>query len=426
MTVRAARCRSAGRRWAAVAGAGVGALVLTVSLAQGATAAETYTEGVQAGFVTSADAQATTDVQATAAAPTGWTRRTATGPTTLGSAEQANLAWSMAVPAVVPWPAECLNLPIWSIIAKRTWSCRATPLTIPITRVDKNGIKRGYVTGKILDYKYADPRSTEVIHQVAYDVTDTKEPTEGWHLRMTLDRAVGCSLMAQRFDTQTLVKGGVATGVARLRTAAGAGQSQNCISQWRLHSGPSGAVGSVDRTMLWFSYGETRCDNAISGRRPGCVVPWAPEPVVYRLAGFPEIGKHITRAQQAGLPGAEGRTPLHRLTNQTFDDRNRERACGDIAAVGTRTCDEYPFAATHEGLYTTFPNLTVAQTRQYRFTFADCSISTTQVPLTPAASRRLSVCMAPAAEQSRQGALMRNFNADWRMFDNDPFYVKVA
>ncbi|WP_409461720.1 NucA/NucB deoxyribonuclease domain-containing protein [Amycolatopsis sp. GA6-003] len=94
-----------------------------------------------------------------------------------------------------------------------------------------------------------------------------------------------------------------------------------------------------------------RCDNMLPGRGAGCVLSAVTPEMFYRLDGpYPELAKHIQKAQAKGLPGARGGTPLQRATEDVVKDRNRAVACPDsLPRPEGKDCDEYPFASTWEG-----------------------------------------------------------------------------
>jgi hypothetical protein len=66
---------------------------------------------------------------------------------------------------------------------------------------------------------------------------------------------------------------------------------------------------------------------------------------------YKEVVEHIRDAQAAGLPGAyPNGIPLHRTYNQDQNEANREAACPrNLLKPPGKSCDEYPFASTHEG-----------------------------------------------------------------------------
>ncbi|MBM7331887.1 hypothetical protein JS562_55185, partial [Agrobacterium sp. S2] len=114
-----------------------------------------------------------------------------------------------------------------------------------------------------------------------------------------------------------------------------------------------------------------RCDQALPGSTSvGCVIPGATPEVTYPLSGYPEFGAHLLNAEASGLPGSwYTATPLHRLTDATLRQQNRDTACPSSLTRPTgKSCDEYPFASTWEGALTGAGGLGGR-------TFASCQIS---------------------------------------------------
>lgn len=105
--------------------------------------------------------------------------------------------------------------------------------------------------------------------------------------------------------------------------------------------------------------------------------------VVFHSSVFPNIAPHIKKAQASGKPKT-----LHRLTDPDQIRRNRRAACGSFTGPGT--CDEYPFASSHEG---------------------GAGASTTGVPL---------------SEQRSQGGLLSSFYQREGLGDGDPYRVRTA
>lgn len=96
-----------------------------------------------------------------------------------------------------------------------------------------------------------------------------------------------------------------------------------------------------------------RCDHALPGNTsPGCIVADGKAVKVHSLGGpYREAVEHIRDAQNSGLPGAyPNGAALHRTTDQQQHDDNRDVACPrGLHRPPGKSCDEYPFASTHEG-----------------------------------------------------------------------------
>jgi hypothetical protein len=174
---------------------------------------------------------------------------------------------------------------------------------------------------------------------------------------------------------------------------------------------------------------QVRCDNAltVAGSTPGCVIPHFPPTMFYSLGGpYPELAHHIGVAQESGLPGAAGRTPLHRLVNPSLQNSNREAACptnGYPRPVG-KSCDEYPFASTREGAFTarTNPNQPLPAR-----TFGFCLIP--EPPGTGPVG--YSVCMINDSQNTNGGSALGRFFGNLvttgeRVLEGDAFYVSIV
>ncbi|MFD5557662.1 hypothetical protein ACFWIA_27955 [Streptomyces sp. NPDC127068] len=193
-------------------------------------------------------------------------------------------------------------------------------------------------------------------------------------------------------------------------TATRTGAVGKCTTTWTLTlTNPGYNPATVKRPLDDF-----RCDNAFTGRVPGCVVPWYPSPLVYSKRAAPQLASHITRAQNSGLPGATLGQPLTRTTSQTTIDRNRDLACppGETRPAG-KSCDEYPLASSRQGM---------AAGGQRR-SFSGCSIS--GVP-TRTGPKGASACMIKVADQNYQGGKNSSFYKTERVMNKDPFRVLIG
>ncbi|WP_459250054.1 NucA/NucB deoxyribonuclease domain-containing protein [Streptomyces youssoufiensis] len=139
-----------------------------------------------------------------------------------------------------------------------------------------------------------------------------------------------------------------------------------------------------------------RCDDTFSSQqRPGCVFPKY-TPTLTAMKDLPTIAKHIRSVQNRG--GHYGRYgsghPLHRLTDKKKAEANRRAVCGKMKPGKGKSCDEYPFARTHEG--------------------------GTKLPK---ASR--GVAAVPRGEQNQQGGMLTAFNLKQRVMEREAFWVSV-
>ncbi|MEU4882810.1 hypothetical protein AB0G19_20430 [Streptomyces althioticus] len=200
----------------------------------------------------------------------------------------------------------------------------------------------------------------------------------------------------------------------------------------------AGAIGEAKSTMYWVFNNPSwtqgtdligsqvvvpvRCDNDTKGvSTPGCVFKdYAPVNVVSLSGLYPNYARHIQDAQASGLPGAypDGQ-PLTRQTNDTTITSNRRTACPQASSGGYPrptgySCDEYPFASTHQG---------AASNPLLGRTFDWCQIST----LTSRTGPGWSACMIPATENTAAGRDdLRIFYNENRVLENDAFYVWIV
>ncbi|MFI7705511.1 hypothetical protein [Nonomuraea sp. NPDC049480] len=108
---------------------------------------------------------------------------------------------------------------------------------------------------------------------------------------------------------------------------------------------------------------DIRCDYRSAGTNAyhGCVFPGYRPIMRVPKTTMPQFAQHIADAQSTNWPiGAPGNVPLSRLTNKADIKENRTQSCQyapsprppDPATGERQECDEYPFASTHEGSYT--------------------------------------------------------------------------
>ena len=106
--------------------------------------------------------------------------------------------------------------------------------------------------------------------------------------------------------------------------------------------------------------------------------------VTFTTGSFPNIAPHIKNAQSTlGKP-----KQLSRLTDQQKIRANRRAACGSFPGPGS--CDEYPFASTHEG------------------------------------GTGAAVKGVPLREQNQQGGFLGGFYRRFKLGDKDKFKVKAT
>ncbi len=191
-------------------------------------------------------------------------------------------------------------------------------------------------------------------------------------------------------------------------TATNAGDIGRCTTKWTI-TFLNGAQAPVEAA---YTISEFRCDNATGGRASvGCVVPWFPSLLTYSQAKTPNLVRHVTLAQSSGLPGKTFEAPLKRSTNPVVNVKNRSLSCGDAPSIAGKSCDEYPFATTRNGLFNN------GGTRR---TFTDCDLPNIA---SGTGAKGVSVCMIPEGEQNVQGGTNTQFYRAERMLDQDPFRV---
>ncbi|RDI69299.1 deoxyribonuclease NucA/NucB [Nocardia pseudobrasiliensis] len=178
-----------------------------------------------------------------------------------------------------------------------------------------------------------------------------------------------------------------------------------------------------DSTSGHLEVDQFRCDTTFKNNQQrlqqGCVVPkLTPQ---FELTGTtPELTGHVERAIASGLPGTAAR-PLHRQTDRTTIDINRQTSCPasgpvrDGRRIGDRQCDEYPMASTTEG---------AASTRGPGRTFnPECHVPDLGASTDP---NGYSVCMINKDHNQDGGRALGTFYADNRVVNQDPFTVHAS
>ncbi len=106
--------------------------------------------------------------------------------------------------------------------------------------------------------------------------------------------------------------------------------------------------------VTFSNLGPARCDSVAVRRTSGCVFSDIIAEYVLHLHGqnVDAVAAHIQRAQRVKPHqfGLIGHSPLTRDTSAADQRRNRAAACRHFHSPGL-TCDEYPFAATHQGAF---------------------------------------------------------------------------
>ncbi|MFF7266701.1 hypothetical protein ACFZCL_41465 [Streptomyces sp. NPDC008159] len=148
------------------------------------------------------------------------------------------------------------------------------------------------------------------------------------------------------------------------------------------------------------------------GPTSGCVVPWYPSILYYHQATYPDLAKHVKRAQASGLPGGSFKNPLTRTDAQTIRD-NRTKACGDAPNIHGKSCDEYPIATSKQGL----------SSGGSRRSFPGCDLP--NIP-TGSGSRGASAFLINKSDNDAQGGLNTQFFRRERMLNGAPFETRIS
>jgi hypothetical protein len=334
---------------------------------------------------------------------------TEAAPRAAGSADE-----SAAAASSVSYPLWCTG----TLMGTRTGACVVTLVTLTTRVIESNGAIR--VTGELFmnrfDYTYASTTIETFAHQSGVASYNGWGDALGASVSGTASRSGSCTTPDASFPPQqVLPHHNIRDGEAFYGTTATAiGAVGFCTTTWSLVFTVPGYSASNPASM---SMDDIRCDNAVGAqgfrpRRVGCVVYWYASAATYSQSSYPTLTRHVSQAQQSGLPGATFSAPLVRTTNQATIDLNRQRACGDAPSLPGLSCDEYPLASSTQGL-------AAGGTRR---SFPGCLI------LAPSGTgpSGASACMIEASENNAQGGIMAAFYYDWRVLDGDPYRVIVV
>lgn len=204
-----------------------------------------------------------------------------------------------------------------------------------------------------------------------------------------------CVTTKNTFPVGKVLRDGLQADVGyRDDVAAGHSHKDSSKYEW-LFMKPGFSAGSImNRTVL-----DYRCDDAIKGKRPGCVFPEF-FPIMTSMQKLPAIRANIRRIQTRG-PGHYGRLgskhPLHHITDTKLQNKKRRQACNRRVTGPPppgKSCDEYPFASTAEGGTALPPD-------DHGFAFV------------------------PTSEQDSQRGLITAFYNANRVLNGDAFWVSV-
>ena len=322
---------------------------------------------------------------------------------------------------LVPVPDWCLSHAYQGIYAIRTEACAISTTKLVTRQLQPDGtfLVTGEIYFDVYNYTYGSTFVGNWTHEVQVSAYDGWGDAQETVLSATA-RAVysdyyhapaSCSVDDYSFESWSLlpydsIRWGQSTFTT---TATAAGAIGYCQTIWDLlftTPGYTDAGGPL-------SMDEMRCDTATLGRSDtGCVVPWYPSELVYSQSATPELASHVSQAQASGLPGAGFSNPLYRTNRDDVQKTNRSRACDDAPSIAAKSCDEYPFATTYNGLW-------AGGTRR---TFDGCNFDLPQ----QTGPTGVSVCMIAVSDQSSQGGTNNAFYRSQRVLDDDPFVVHIG
>ncbi|MEI5100882.1 hypothetical protein RB200_23070 [Streptomyces sp. PmtG] len=274
-----------------------------------------------------------------------------------------------------------------------------------LKKISGRWVKTGETEMIFLNYSYGNSGIGRVAHQI--DIYATK----GWGdtLKAKIDGvgkpSASCKTNSAKFPGQKLVLHKWMTGESFFDTTATApGAKGKCGTGWNM------TVKNPPYKDLDFpsTFKQFRCDNATAARpEVGCVVPWYPSDLRYSQARTPDLARHVTLAQNSGLPKR-----LHRTTDASVIKKNRDLACDDRPSVTGKSCDEYPVATSKEGL----------SSGGKRRTFDGCSYS--DIP-SGSGSKGASACAIAEGDNRSQGGTNTQFYRAERVLQGDPFDVVI-
>jgi hypothetical protein len=337
--------------------------------------------------------------------------------TTAQLSAQVAHATAALPPTIVAYPSWCVSVPDRVTIGLRNSACRPDTVEIDVTRV-VGGVPTlvGYMFASTIEWHYGNPARTNIVSQMGLAPFFGQGEYTGISVSGVPASRPGCTAGASSFPSQGLtLNTGYKSGAAEfVSTATATGARAICNARWTLTFTKVGATSGSGN----FDFGVFRCDNAIINKAPGCVVPWAAEVMTFSSAKNPNLVTHIRKAQQSGLPGAVNVSTLTRTTNATIASTNYSRACSGKPSVTGKSCDEYPFKTSTQGL------ASIPDWQNWRRSFTGCSWNALVNGQTGA--KGVSVCMVPVEEQQSQGGIVGGFYKSWRVLNADPFYVFVS
>lgn len=176
--------------------------------------------------------------------------------------------------------------------------------------------------------------------------------TVGGGIRSTLACSVGCTNVDNMPGEQPIVIGRQLYGSWTVNQPTAARQFTVTTAEFRadlMH--PHGVL-----PISFLQVPNVRCDSGFPERNntTGCIFTNAIG-AFFLSASDPAVNEtaaHILRAQETltGRPGLFGYgNPLTYLADRTRQRANRQAVCGNFQHLPGGSCDEYPFASTHQG-----------------------------------------------------------------------------
>ncbi len=203
---------------------------------------------------------------------------------------------------------------------------------------------------------------------------------------------VECTVTAQNFPYRLMDSS--PAGTSTMTSAVVPGTSGQVVAEQAQWTVIFTQMGSLPSPPVTFTSEPVRCDTNTPNATAGCVLSRHTPTLHYTTAVHDELAAHISTAQAGGLPGAPGGTPLTRLVDPVQQQKNRDTACpSSIPRPEGEECDEYPFASTNQGAFTS--------------------------------GGAYSSMMIDKDDNQRGGTDLAGFYLDNRIMSNDPFYVQI-
>lgn len=323
---------------------------------------------------------------------------------------------------IVPLPSFCTSQVSSSWFLTRTQLCRVSSRLLEVFDV-QTGAVVGTMEYLQLSYQFSDPILTNWQFQLQlWPVRATGAGVAGMTVAGFANCTGDCTELYSEFPRQPVGPGVNVGGEAQFETTVpGSGPLGFSVTTWvYLWENPAW-VGGVSDPVTVIPPVNLRCDNATPGQPwPGCVFPdYAPRYEMSLSGPDSAIARHVLDAQTYGLPGTGtgGSPPLHRITDTSVIDANRQKACPSSRGRPRPTgfnCDEYPFASTREG---------ASGNDGPGRTFGWCQI--TDLPLRILAPDGFTACLVPEGQNSSDGSRLGSFYRDNRVIDGDAFRVWV-